>query len=151
MTQIIRNVTKTYQLITATCNILYNIDWIGNYTLHKITDQDIQYMGQARNLHEYLKRFEETVKDKIFKNIPNINSIKWNVKMFDENISLHLFVKQIGKIIEQFIKDTLTKQHPYYADYIRKHNIDFNKTIVVEITNNNKTLFVANLDIHPFL
>ena len=71
--------------------------------------------------------------------------------MFDKNISLHLFINQIGQIIEQFIKDTLTKQDPYYADYICKHNIDFNKTIVVEITNNNKPIFVANLDIHSFL
>ena len=68
MTQIICKVTKTYQLITATCNVLYNINWVDNYTLHKITDQDIQYIGQARNLHKYLKQFEETVKDKIFKN-----------------------------------------------------------------------------------
>ena len=54
MTQIICKVTKTYQLITATCNVLYNINWVDNYTLHKITDQDIQYIGQARNLHKYL-------------------------------------------------------------------------------------------------
>jgi hypothetical protein len=116
-----------------------------------MNDKDIRYIEEIKNAETYFKRFEEIVKDKVFKNISNINTIKCHVKLFDENISFHLFVKKVSKILEQFIKDTLTKQYPYYAYHINKHNINFNKTIVVEITDNDKTIFVANLDISPFV
>ena len=143
---------QTYQLIVASCKVLYELDWIGNYTnLHTLTDKDIQYISQVKNANEYCKRLEEIVKDRILKNISDINNIKWNVKMFDENISFHIFIKEIGKKLEQFIKDTLTKKYPYYANHINKCNIDYNKTIIVEIFNNNEIIFVANLDIRPFI
>lgn len=142
---------KPLQLVVANCEVFYDMDWIGNYTDYALTDKDIQYIGQVKNTKEYCKRFEEIVKDSVLKNISDINNIKWNVKMFDENINFHIFVKEIGKKLEQFIKDTLTRKYPHYANHINKCNIDYNKTIVVEIFNNDKIIFVANLDIPPFI
>ena len=151
MTQLADKITKTYQLISVTCQVLYNIDWMGNYSLYQITDKDMEFIDKASTIKEYFKRFEELVKDKILKNYSNINTITWNVKMFDETISLHIFIKEIGLIIEQYIKTTLTKKYPRYANHINKINTDYNKTIIVEIFNNDKIIFAANLDVAPFL
>ena len=143
--------SKTYQIVVASCKVLTRVDWTGNYIIDKITDKELQYIGEARNVQQYLRRFIEIVKDKVLKNISNINFIKWHVKGFDETISLHFLVREIGKILEKFIKLELTKKYPQFAYDINKHNIDFNKTLVVEITNNNKIIFIANLTVEPFL
>lgn len=145
------DIIKTYQIISATCKVLARIDWTGNYILDKITDKELQYIGEARTPEQYFKRFVEMVKDHVFKKLSNINSVKWNVKGFDETISLHYFVREIGKIMEKFIKLELTNKYPQFAHDINKCNIDFNKTLVVEITNNDKTIFIANLTVEPFL
>ncbi len=145
------DIIKTYQIISATCKVLAKIDWTGNYILDKITDKELQYLGEARTPVHYFKRFIELVKDHVLKKISNINSVKWNVKGFDETISLHYFVREIGKILEKFIKLELTNKYPQFAHDINKRNIDFNKTLVVEITNNDKTIFIANITVEPFL
>jgi len=145
------DITKTYQIISATCKVLAKIDWTGNFILDKITDKELQYLGEASTLIQYFKRFIELVKDHVLKKISNINSVKWNVKGFDETISLHYFVREIGKILEKFIKLELTKKYKQFAYDINKRNIDFNKTLVVEITNNDKTIFIANVTVEPFL
>jgi hypothetical protein len=145
------DIIKTYQIISATCKVLAKIDWTGNYILDKITDKELQFLGEARSPVQYFKRFIELVKDHVLKKISNINSVKWNVKGFDETISLHYFVREIGKILEKFIKLELTNKYPQFAHDINKRNIDFNKTLVVEITNNDKTIFIANITVEPFL
>jgi len=145
------DIIKTYQIISATCKVLAKIDWTGNYILDKITDKELQFLGEATTPVQYFKRFIELVKDHVLKKISNINSVKWNVKGFDETISLHYFVREIGKIMEKFIKHELTKKYPQFAHHINTHNVDFNKTLVVEITNNDKTIFIANITVEPFL
>ena len=141
----------TYNIITATCNVLAKIDWFGNYTIHKITNKDLQYIGNAKNIEEFINRFIEIVKDNVLKKVSNINSIRWNIRGFDETNGFHFLIKEVGKILEQFIKLELTKKHPYYAYEINKHNTNFDKTIVVEITNNNKIIFIANISVEQFI
>ncbi len=151
MTDFVHKFTKTYQIISATCKVLTKIDWRGNYIIDKILDKELEYIGEARNVEQYFKRFIELVKDHVFKKVSNINTVKMNVKGFDETISLHYFVREIGKILEKFIKLELTKKYPQFTHNINKHTIDFNKTLVIEITNNDKTIFIANLTVEPFL
>jgi hypothetical protein len=145
------DITKTYPIISATCKVLAKIDSTGNFILDKITDKELQFLSEAITPVQYFKRFIEMVKDHVLKNLSNINSVKWNVKGFDETISLHYFVREIGKILEKLIKLELTKKYPQFAHDINKSNIDFNKTLVVEITNNDKTIFIANITIEHFL
>lgn len=145
------DISKTYQIISTTCKVLLNIDWFGNYKINKITDKELQYISKARNIEEYLNRLIEIIKDNVLKNVSDINTIKWNVKGFDDTISLHFLVREVSKILEQFIKLELTKKYPHYAYHINKHNTNFNKTLVIEITNNNKTIFVANISVEPFI
>ena len=99
------HIIKSYQIISATCKVLAKIDWTGNYVLDKISDKELQFIGEARTPEQYFRRFIEIVKDLVLKKISNINSVKWNVKGFDETISLHYFVREIGKILEKFILD----------------------------------------------
>jgi hypothetical protein len=145
------DIIKSYQIISATCKVLAKIDWTGNYVLDKISDKELQFIGEARTPEQYFRRFIEIVKDLVLKKISNINSVKWNVKGFDETISLHYFVREIGKILEKFIKLELTQKYPQFAHNINNHNVDFNKTLVVEITNNDKTIFIANITVEPFI
>ena len=55
------------------------------------------------------------------------------------------------EILEKFIKSYLKKIYPYYAYHIDNHNTNFDKTIVIEITNNNKRIFIANITVEPFI
>ena len=151
MSTIIEKFTKNYQIISATCKVLVDIDWFGNYKINSISNKDIQYIGQAKNIEQYVKRFIEIVKDNVLKNVSDINSIKWHIKGFDETISLHMFVREVGKILEKFIKSYLKKIYPYYAYHIDNHNTNFDKTIVIEITNNDKRIFIANITVEPFI
>ena len=144
-------VVKTYQNIGAKCKFLANIDWIGNYKIHSISEKDIQYIGEARNIDQYLKRFIDLVKELVLKNVSDINTIRWNIKGFDESISLHFLIREVSKILEKFIKIEVTKKYPYLSDRIDKHTTNFNKTLIIEITKNNKIIFLANLSIEAFL
>lgn len=145
------DIIKTYQVFAATCKVLSRIDWLGNHHIHSVTEKDLQYVGQATNIDQYLKRFIEIVKERVIKNISNINDVKWNIQGFDETISLHLLIREVGKILEKFIKIELTKKYPHYAYLIDKNNINFNKTLVIEITNNDKIIFLANITVEPFI
>jgi len=145
------HVVKTYQVFAATCKILSRIDWLGNHHIYSVTEKDLQYMGKARNVEQYLNRFIEIIKDRVLKNVSDINKITWNIKGFDETISLHILIREVGKILEKFIKLELTKKYPHYAYHIDKHNVNFNKTLVIEITNNDKIILIANLTVEPFL
>jgi hypothetical protein len=142
---------KSYQTFTATCKVLVSIDWFGNYTIQKITDKEIKYIGQSLNVDQYFKRFIEVVKDNVLKNVSNINCIKWNIKGFDEGISLHLLVREIGKIIEKYLKIELTQKYPQFGHQINKKSINFNKTLVVEIYNNDKLIFLSNISVESFI
>jgi hypothetical protein len=64
------DITKTYQIISATCKVLAKIDWTGNFILDKITDKELQYLGEASTLIQYFKRFIELVKDHVLKKYP---------------------------------------------------------------------------------
>jgi hypothetical protein len=130
---------------------LAKIDWFGNYTIHKITNKDLQYIGNAKNIEDFINRFVEIVKDNVLKKVSNINSIKWNIRSFDETNGFHLFMKEVGKILEKIIKLELTKKHPYYAYEINKHNINFDKTIVVEIIDNDKIIFIVNISVEQII
>lgn len=142
---------KNYQIIAATCKVLSNIDWNGYHTLHNITNKDIQYIGEAKNIQQYLKRFIEIVKDNVLKNISNINDIKWKIKGFDDTIGLHLLIREVGKILEQFIKYKLTEKYSYDAYHISKHHINYDKTIIIEMTQNNEIILIANISVEPFI
>lgn len=142
---------KTYQIFAASCKVLSRIDWLGNHHIHSVTEKDIQYIGEARNVNQYFRRFIEVIKERVLKNVSNINTVKWNVKGFDETISLHFLIREVGKILEKFIKAELTKKYPYYSYNINNHNINFDKTIVVEITNNDKIICIANITVEPFI
>ena len=145
------DLTKNYQIIATSCKVLANIDWFGYHTIHSITDKEIQYVGEAKNIEQYLKRFIEIIKDTVLKNISNINGIKWNIKGFDETIGLHLLIREVGRILEKFIKAKLIKKYPYDTYNINKHNINFDKTIIIEITNNDKIILIANISLEPFI
>lgn len=147
MTDIIKN----NNILMATCKVLANIDWFGNYKLYNINEKDFQYVSEATNIEDYFNRFIEIVKDRILRNISDINNIKWDIKGFDESISLHYFVREVAKILEKFIKVKLAKKYPYYAYHIDKHNINFDKTIVIQITNNDKIILLATICIEHFL
>jgi len=142
---------KYYQTFAATCNLQANIDWLGNYKINKITNQELKYLGEARNIEQYMKRLVEVIKDNVLKNVSDINTVKWNIKGFDENISLHFLVREVSKILDKFMKKKLIQKYPYIANNINKSYIDFNKSLVIEITNNNKIIFLANISIQSFL
>ena len=48
------------------------------YKINSISNKDIQYIGQAKNIEQYVKRFIEIVKDNVLKNVSDINSIKFH-------------------------------------------------------------------------
>jgi hypothetical protein len=145
------DIVKTYQIFTATCKVISRIDWLGNHNILNISEKDLQYVGEATNIDQYIKRFIETIKDHVLKNVSNITTVRWNIKGFDETISLHFLLREVGRILEKFIKLELTKKYPQFAQNINDTNINFNKTIVIEITNNDKIIFTANLTVEPFL
>jgi hypothetical protein len=122
------DIIKTYQIFSATCKVLSRIDWLGNYHLNSVTEKDLQYVGQAKNVEQYLKQFIDIVKVRILKKISDINTVKRNIKGLDETIGLHLFIREIGKILQKFIKIELTKNILIMLKTkgIDKHNINFN-------------------------
>lgn len=103
------NIVKTYQIFAATCKVLSRIDWLGNHNIHSVTEKDLQYIGKASNIEQYLKRFIEIIKDRVIKNVSNINTVRWTIKGFDETISLHLLMREVSKILDNFMKIELTK------------------------------------------
>jgi hypothetical protein len=151
MGDFIEKVYHASEIIVATGNVLAKIDWTGKYTDSKLSDQDIQYIGKATNVEQYFKRFIETVKDNILKNIKDINSIKWIIKSFDETINLHILVREVGKFLEKYLKLDLIKKYPQFKHHINKQNINYYKTIIIEITNHDKIIFVANLSVESFI
>jgi hypothetical protein len=151
MTDFVPNFTKTYQIISASCKVLAKIDWSGNYIIDKISDEELQFLGEAKTPEQYFKRFIEIVKERVLKKLSDINYVKWHVKGFDETISLHYFAREVSKILEKYIKLELTKKYPQFVHHINNHKIDFNKTLIVEITNNDKTIFIANINVEHFI
>ena len=151
MTDFVPNFTKTYQIISASCKVLAKIDWSGNYIIDKISDEELQFLGEAKTPEQYFKRFIEIVKERVLKKLSDINYVKWHVKVFDETISLHYFTREVSKILEKYIKLELTKKYPQFVHHINNHKIDFNKTLIVEITNNDKTIFIANINVEHFI
>jgi hypothetical protein len=151
MSDFVPNFTKTYQIISASCKVLAKIDWSGNYIIDKISDEELQFLGEAKTPEQYFKRFIEIVKERVLKKLSDINYVKWHVKGFDETISLHYFTREVSKILEKYIKLELTKKYPQFVHHINNHKIDFNKTLIVEITNNDKTIFIANINVEHFI
>ena len=151
MSVFVPNFTKTYQIISASCKVLAKIDWSGNYIIDKISDEELQFLGEAKTPEQYFKRFIEIVKERVLKKLSDINYVKWHVKGFDETIRLHYFTREVSKILEKYIKLELTKKYPQFVHHINNHKIDFNKTLIVEITNNDKTIFIANINVEHFI
>ena len=142
---------KTYQVFATTCKVISRIYLLGNHHIHNLTEKDLQYVGKSRNVQQYSNRFIEIIKERVLKNVSDINKIRWTINGFDETISLHLIIREVRIILENFIKIELTTKHPHYAYHIDKHNINFNKTLVIKITNDDKIILIANLTIEPFL
>jgi hypothetical protein len=142
---------QIYNVICATCKVLLQIDWFGNQKIDKICDQDLKYLGEARTLEQYFKRYTEIIKDNILKNVSNINDVEWCIKCYDEHIANHLLYIEVCKILEIFIKKELIKSYPSSEYMINNHIIDHKKSIIVEITNKSKIINISVINVQQFL
>jgi len=142
---------QIYNVICATCKVLLQVDWLGNQKIHKICDQDLKYLGEARTIEQFFKRYIEVIKDNILKNVSNINDVEWSIKYYDETISKHLLYIEVCKILEIFIKKELIKSSPNYEYMINNIVIDHRKSIIVEITNRSKIINISILNVESFL
>jgi hypothetical protein len=143
--------TNIYQIVYATCKVVLKVDWLGYQEIHKICDQDLKYLGEARTIELYFQRYIEVIKDNILKNVSNINDVVWSIKCYDERISEHLLYIEVCKILEKFIKKQLIKSHPNRADMINHCHMDHRKSIIVEITNKGKLINISVLNVDPVL
>lgn len=56
---------QIYKVVCATCKVLLQVDWFGNYKINSISDKELQYIGEATNVEQYFKRFIEIIKDNV--------------------------------------------------------------------------------------
>ena len=79
------------------CNVYYNKGFF-NYEISKLTDikKDLKYF---KNTDNYIRSFINHIKKNIIRNLPNLNLVEIELKIFDENNILHrLITSEFGSI-----------------------------------------------------
>jgi len=145
------NQDQLYETICSTCKVLLQFDWLGNQNICRIQDEDLKYLGKARTIDQYFKRYIECIKENILKNINNINHVEWSIKCYDETISQHLLYIEACKLLDSFIKKEFIKCNPNRISMINNMDIDHRKSIIVEITNKGELLNISVLNVQQFL
>ena len=140
MTELVQRITNQYNMYCVTCDILFDIDMLGYPMLHDVLHTNIKLMHAMSSIKQYVMRLVELIKDNILRNIHDISKIKWNVKCFDECVSLHWLIKDVAIILETYIKQIIPIPP-----------INLNKTIVIDITNNKHIIFMCCISLDELI
>ena len=97
-----------------------------NYYLSKL-DNIRQEKIYIKNDIDYINKYIEILKDRVIRKLPNVNLVKVELEIYDENNVLHKFIYTIQDLLE-----------------IKK--ISTNKLIVVCIKYNNEIVFFSLVD-----
>ncbi len=89
-------------------NLIMEISWKAKLNKSFFSDYNIIEINDIKqntiyykNEKEYIKLFIDKLKDKVFRNLPNINNISIKLGIFDKNNIFHiLFNQMIDKIMK---------------------------------------------------
>ena len=132
MTELVQRFTKKYDMYCVTCDLLLDVNMLGYPVLRDVLHTNIRLINDITNMNQFMMRIVELIKDNILRNMRDISKIRWNIKCFDECVSLHWLIKDVARVLEKYIKHIV---------HIPPINLD--KTIVIDITNNEKIIFMV--------
>ena len=133
MSELVQQITHQYTMYSVTCKVLVDMNILGYPIVRDVLHTNIQLMCNITNITQYLLRIEELIKDTVLRNIRDISNIKWKVKCFGEFVSFHWLITDVARILQKYV------QHRFH--------INLEKTIVVEITNGDRSILVLCLSV----
>jgi len=112
------------------CNV-YCDEGYFDYEVSKLVDikEDLKYFTDVNN---YIRCFIEDLKNNVIKKLPNLNSVKIELNIFDRDNILHRFVILISNMIQDLLKF--------------KQKINLCKSIIVSVEYENKLIFIGNIN-----
>lgn len=112
------------------CNVYYNESYF-DYEVSKLVDikEELKYFTDTNN---YIRSFIEHLKNNVIKKLPNLNSVKIELNIFDRDNMLHRFIIVISNMIQDLLR--------------LKEKICICKSIIVSIKYENKLIFIGNLN-----
>ncbi len=131
MAELVQRLATKYDMYCVNCDILVDVNMFGYPVLRDVLHTNMQLINTITNMNQFMMRIVELIKDNILRNIRDISKIRWNVKCFDECVSLHWLIKDVARVLEKYIKHI-----------IHNYAINLDKTIVIDITNNDKIIFM---------
>jgi hypothetical protein len=137
MSEIVQQITHQYTMYTVTCKVLVDLDMLGYPVVRDVLHTNVQLLCNITTITQYLMRIEELIKDTVLRNIRDISDIKWKVKCFDEFVSLHWLITDVARILQKYV------QHRFH--------VDLEKTIIIEITNRDRSLLVLCLSVEGLM
>ena len=112
------------------CNVYYNETYF-DYEVSKLVDikEELKYFTDVNN---YIRCFIEHLKNNVIKKLPNLNSVKIELNIFDRDNMLHRFMIVISNMIQDLLKF--------------KQKINLCKSIIVSVEYETKIIFIGNLN-----
>jgi hypothetical protein len=112
------------------CNVYYDESYF-DYEVSKLVDikEELKYFTDVNN---YIRCFIEHLKNNVIKKLPNLNSVKIELSIFDRDNILHRFVILISNMLHDLLK--------------LKKKLNFYKSIIVSVEYENKLIFMGNLN-----
>ena len=118
----------------SNCNVYYNEGFF-DYEVVKLIDIKNE-LKSFKNEEHYIKYFINYIKNKIIRNLPNLNLVKIELKVFDNYNILHRFILTVINMIEDYLHHT--------------KNISLYKSIIACIKYENKIVFCGIIDFTLF-
>ena len=112
------------------CNVYYDEGYF-DYEVSKLVDikEELKYFTDVNN---YIRCFIEYLKNNVIKKLPNLNSVKIELKIFDRDNMLHRFMIVISNMIQDLLKF--------------KQKINLCKSIIVSVEYETKIIFIGNIN-----
>jgi hypothetical protein len=112
------------------CNVYYDESYF-DYEVSKLVDikEELKYFTDVNN---YIRCFIEHLKNNVIKKLPNLNSVKIELKIFDRDNMLHRFMIVISNMIQDLLKF--------------KQKINLCKSIIVSVEYETKIIFIGNIN-----
>jgi len=84
------------------------------------------------NTDQYIRYFIDYIKTKVIRPLPNLQSLTFQLNIFDQNNMLHRFILTITNMIQDILK--------------YKEKISLCRSIIVSVTYKKQILFLGNVD-----
>ena len=118
--------------------ITSGVDCMIDESDYKVTDVKIikDQIYKYKDIHQYLHSIINNIKDNIIKHCKNLESVKIDMNIYDQENIIHRFILAVSNII---------------AELLRLKEFVINKSIIISIKYENKIVFCGSYDFSSFL